>query len=652
MIYFSKPISTTEKEAVTMLTDKLDITICGDIESIEKGLSYLYDDLSITVSTSGGYPIKVIHSELPTLEINANESGAEIVFCEKCQFFRAMGLLLEHLRDGEKIIRIKETPRFKMNGAMIDIAQSCSAVKDPRYLIRKMAIMGLNMFMFSWEDGYPVDNEPYFGYMRPKYTEDELRVFDDYAFDLGIEIIPCIQTLAHLTDPLKNAIYGGIKEDKHCLLVGAPRTYELIRNLLVSASRPFRSRRIHLGMDEAMGLGYGTHAKKHGFIPPHILMLEHLNKVMEIVRELGLEAMMWGDMFFRSVSSALGYEGYSSVVQLPKEVSDNCPKDVAIIYYEYNHKDESIHDAMIRAHSELGSHTVYAGGSWAWMSFAYRYDWTKRSMDAALSACKKYGVDEVFCTTWGDDRNEAPILVNLPSFQLFAEHGYRDDISDEYLAKRFKACTGGELSDFMLLGKLDFTPGIKNDSEITKNVSSGVLWQDIMTGLLDKNFEGLPLEAHYADLAESLIPAKSRGIEELDEMFALYCDVVDLLKIKAEAGIKLTHAYRDGDRATLEYFAYERLPDIKKAMEKLRFSHRRYFFSQNKPLGWDVWDFRYGGIINRTETAIYELREYLDGKLDRLEELDVERLPFDAKDGVPYYMWHTKIMSPTTKILT
>ena len=86
-------------------------------------------------------------------------------------------------------------------------------------------------------------------------------------------------------------------------------------------------------------------------------------------------------------------------------------------------------------------------------------------------------------------------------------------------------------------------------------------------------------------------------------------------------------------------------------MEKLRLSHRKYFFAHSKSLGWDVWDFRYGGIINRTETAIYQVRSYLAGEIDHLEELEVERLPFGGKEGIPFYMWHTKVMTPTARIL-
>ena len=117
----------------------------------------------------------------------------------------------------------------------------------------------------------------------------------------------------------------------------------------------------------------------------------------------------------------------------------------------------------------------------------------------------------------------------------------------------------------------------------------------------------------------------------------------DLLQYGALQDLHTHTTYCDGKNTPREM--------IKAAMEKLRLSHRSYFFAHSKSLGWDVWDFRYGGIITRTETAIYQLREYLAGRTDRLDELEVERLPFGGKEGIPFYMWHTKVMTPTARIL-
>ena len=73
--------------------------------------------------------------------------------------------------------------------------------------------MGLNMLMVYCEDSFEVKNQPYFGYMRSKYSQEELKELDTYASLFGIEMIPCVQTLAHLTDTLRWECFRDIKED-------------------------------------------------------------------------------------------------------------------------------------------------------------------------------------------------------------------------------------------------------------------------------------------------------------------------------------------------------------------------------------------------------------------------------------------------------
>ena len=62
-------------------------------------------------------------------------------------------------------------------------------------MLRRMALMGLDMLMLYAEDSYVVPERPYFGYMRGRYSADETREIDRYAQMLGIELIPCMQTL-------------------------------------------------------------------------------------------------------------------------------------------------------------------------------------------------------------------------------------------------------------------------------------------------------------------------------------------------------------------------------------------------------------------------------------------------------------------------
>ena len=89
-----------------------------------------------------------------------------------------------------------EEPQFDRNGLFFDVSQGNAVMNldTIKEVLTRMSIMGLNWFLPYMEDSYKVTNEPFFGYMRGKYTYEDLKALDDYAFALGIEVIPCIQT--------------------------------------------------------------------------------------------------------------------------------------------------------------------------------------------------------------------------------------------------------------------------------------------------------------------------------------------------------------------------------------------------------------------------------------------------------------------------
>ena len=87
----------------------------------------------------------------------------------------------------------------KRFGVMLDMSRN--AVMKPEE-VKKIANVlksfGYNMIQLYTEDTFEVENEPYFGYKRGRYSIEELRELDRYAASVGVELIPCIQTLAHL----------------------------------------------------------------------------------------------------------------------------------------------------------------------------------------------------------------------------------------------------------------------------------------------------------------------------------------------------------------------------------------------------------------------------------------------------------------------
>ena len=97
-------------------------------------------------------------------------------------------------------------------------------VEKVKSVIRTLAKMGMNVLMLYTEDTYEVPGEPYFGSYRGRYIKAEIQEMDAYASMFGIELVPCIQTLAHLHNALKWPDKNEIKDSTDVLIVGKEET--------------------------------------------------------------------------------------------------------------------------------------------------------------------------------------------------------------------------------------------------------------------------------------------------------------------------------------------------------------------------------------------------------------------------------------------
>ena len=604
----------------------------GDILGLEKGIEIFSKEFRYKVC-SDGMAVKVVNDTANKIHVSREDSTAIIKYSERTHFFRALGLLLEAMSEKDEF-EIEEEPQFSMNGIMIDVSQGNAVINvdNVKKIIYRMAIMGLNMLMLYVEDSYEVEGEPYFGYMRGRYSQDELREIDDYAYELGVEIIPCIQTLAHLTDALKWECYSDIKDDDTTLLVGCEKTYRFIEKLIASASAPLRSKRIHIGLDEAWKLGQGNYLLKNGYRSKFDIMNEHLDRVMQITAKYGLKPMMWSDMFFRAIANGRYYE---KDLVIPQELIRKIPQGMQFVYWDYYNNDEEFYTEFIKKHKKFGSNPIFAGGIWNWSGFGLNYGKTFVTTNSALTACKKEGVKEVFATLWGDDTTESNIYSALLGLQLYAEHGYSKDLDMEKLKKRFKFCTGGHYQDFIDIKYLDEVPGTDpgNITTYTVNPCKYLLWQDILTGLFDKNIEGLDLSGHYENMRKKM-GQHSLNNGEFNFVFVFLEKVCSVLAIKAELGLKVTDAYRRKDAIELKRLANEVLPVLAERVNALRLNHRKWWMKINKPFGWEILDLRYGQILMRIDTAISRIKDYIEGNIEKIDELEQERLYFQCKQGL------------------
>src|SRR5690625_4891735 len=232
---------------------------------------------------------------------------------------------------------------------MFDFSRN-AVMKPERFyeMVRILAVMGFDSAMLYMEDTYEVKGEPYFGYMRGRYSQEELTRLDDYAYQFGIELIPCIQTLAHLEEFLKWEGTWDYKDTRGALLLESEKTYTLLENMIEAASSPFRSKRIHIGMDEAEEVGRGIFLNKNGYKKRFDLMATHLEIVLQITDKLGLDAMMWSDMFLK-LASQTG-DVYSKTTEIPSYIIDKTPEQIQLMYCQYNSIDIEHYRIMIEQH--------------------------------------------------------------------------------------------------------------------------------------------------------------------------------------------------------------------------------------------------------------------------------------------------------------
>lgn len=615
---------------------------------LKPGLELLLKDLGVTQAEDG---IKV--SAAPSegeLQVGLKGGEAYIRYGAKHQFFRGLGLLVQKGRTGEEF-EIREKQQFDTIGPMFDLSRNgVLTVEGFQFMLRKLALMGLNTVMLYLEDTYEIEGEPYFGYMRGRYSAAELKEIDDYADQFGIEAFPSIQTLAHLEEFLKWEPVKEYKDTKGALLVGTEKTDRLVENMIRSVSAPFRSNKIHIGMDEAEELGRGKYLDRNGHVSRFDIMTEHLEKVLGLTLKLGLKPMMWSDMFLK-LASGSGEDYYKHDTQIPEEMARRIPKDIDLVYWDYNHVDSKDYEVLIAKHRPLGNNLVFAGAVWVFNTFGVNYGLSLPATDTALTVCKKEGIKEVYATMWGDDGMESNPYIAFLGLQLYAEHAYTEGSPDEkVVAERVKFCTGIDADTYLQLKYLDETPGAEPNNQKQSNPSKFLLYQDVLLGLFDKQIEGLPMNEHYAKLEQAI--AERRNPEaELDYLFEVPQKLAGVLKLKSEIGIELKRAYDSKDTATLKRVANETLPAIAQSVRELRAAHRAQWLSMFKVFGWEVIDIRYGGVINRLDTASMRIMDYVEGRIGQIEELEQERLVYSTTNrfnnkGAGWCSYYYRMASP------
>lgn len=586
--------------------------LTNGIEHIKKVLDFEcgFGGTEVFVKKTGGIVIEKYGSK------------ASIEYGTRVQFFRALGILLQNIRLDSFFHR--ENTFLRTNGVMLDMSRGgVMHINGICEYLDYMAAMGMNMLMLYTEDLYEIEDRPYFGYMRGRYSREELKQCDDYAFDYGIEIIPCIQCYSHMEQYLHWEEALDISDTSRTMLADADETYNFIEQMIISASSPFRSDRIHIGLDESQDMLTGNYIKRFGYSDDYGgVFRRHAERVVAICRKHGLRPMMWSDMFFR-LDSDDGNSYYDT-----DSLSGGIIPGVDCVYWNYD-GDKEIDKKMIRIHRRENAPVIFAGRIHTTGPLVNN-KYAIKTITSSFEALREERVYEAFVTIWSNDGGETDYRYGLPALCAWAENSYSElPLNDEKIKARFEFLTSGDYEAFLKMSDFHncFDDDRPLDSYLDITQGKRLLYQDIMLGFLDEYLSRYPLSDHYKDCALYMQAFANKNSKWHNHYYFAYV-LFEIMYIKCRIGEGLKKAYESHNIKFLEDCANNYLPALSSKAREFHELYRKQWFDMKKAQGWEFLEMRLAHLYTRADSSAIRLKDYLSGNIDRLEELEEKRLKF------------------------
>lgn len=529
-----------------------------------------------------------------------------------------------------------EKIKFKKLGVMLDCSRNAvRTVSSIKKFIDILSDMGYNLLQLYTEDTFEITEEKHFGYMRGRYSKEELKELDNYAKSKNIELVPCIQTLAHLNQMFRWEKYKEINDCDDILLCGNEKTYDLIEKMFKSIRECFSSNLVNIGMDEAHMVGLGKYLTQNGFQERYSIILKHLARVNEIAQKYSFKPMMWSDMFFRLANNSSKYY-LDEVVKFSDEIINQVPQNLSLIYWDYYQVDENKYDVMMKAHKQFKNDIWFAGGCWIWGTFAPHNKFSLRTIKASFKMAIKNNIENIIMTMWGDNGAECSYYSVLPCL-YYASCMAKGITSEKEIKNGFKQKFNIDFDKFLYLDLLD---EIYGDLDKIDYVSKRLLYSDLFLGFQDGNVtpEQKQLFKSYSKKLSPLIKDEQYGYI-FDSQKAL-CDV---LYIKCDLGYRTRKLYKENDKEKLKDLILE----YKLLSKKLNIFYEKFktlWFKENKPHGFDIQDIRLGGLKQRVISCENRIKDYIDGKINVIEELEEELI--DLECNLDRFRSYGKMVSP------
>jgi hexosaminidase len=307
-------------------------------------------------------------------------------------------------------------------GYMLDISRDkVPTVATVKRLATDLVGLGYNQLQLYTEHtfAYP-GHEAVWGLASP-YTPGEICELDQHCRTLGLELVPCINTMGHWERWLQHpeyfqyaeCPYGWRRADGHGMAHGSTLTpsAESLRLLeaLMQAYLPlFSSNKVNIGGDEPWELGMGRSRERCEQEGRLTVYLDFLRQIIALAKKHKPEVQFWGD----------------SVLEAPELWSPPEPGTTALLWgYEAGHPFA----AQIAQLARQGQRCILCPGTSTWNSLGGRLENALTNIAEAAQAAEAPNCDGLLLTDWGDHGHHQPAILSLPAILACAKSGWQSD---------------------------------------------------------------------------------------------------------------------------------------------------------------------------------------------------------------------------------
>lgn len=595
---------------------------------LTKEYSYIKDEVLKLVESSFSGEITV--TEFDGVKVNFDGENAVIGCGSKVQFARGVFLLAQNYKNGA--FEITQKPRFKVLNSQLDVARNgVFTLEAIKKWVTATAALGFTHFELFMEDTYELEGYPRFGYMRGRYSKEELKEIGRICERMGVEVIPGVQTLAHFEQYLQWREAAPIMNNPRMLLVDEPKTYELIEKAFALMRECFpNSKILNIMCDEATGTGQGRHAVIYGPEDDMTVYKRHATRVVELCRKYNFEPIMSGDMLIRLKSPR--HDHYDRNVVLEPEDAAGLPEDAIISYWDYGHETKEHYVHFIKEYQKIGRKLELGGGIWTWEGFTEDTVLSYNAMVAFSQAAVECGEERFSAYTFGDGGSETNFMYSLGSFAIFSEYCYRGlDCTKEDIFAASEFLTKIPYQNRLDIGRMysDYHDGYR----YPKKFMVGDIFYYLVNGAVapdGSEIDFINNKDQYDKVYGDMCFAENKAKEFMDkhdenyDYYELCYYVAKLARIKFEMMNKIRPAYKNGDREYLRLIAEEKIPEFIRDMNIFKEIFKKDWLSVRKPFGIEPALLRLAAASEQAYFRSQQITAYLNGEIDKILELEEE----------------------------